>query len=58
MDKQKAAIYIDGQNFYQGLLDNFFNKRQCTREIKLNDIQKGFDLPGFCEYLAFAAAQE
>ncbi|MBU1974025.1 MAG: NYN domain-containing protein [Nanoarchaeota archaeon] len=51
MNKQKVSIYIDGQNFYQGVVDNFFNEKHCKQKVNFYEIQDGFDLAEFCYHL-------
>ena len=51
MLQQKACIFIDGQNFYNSIIDTYFNAGCCKQQIKIGDIQNGFDLSRFCKKL-------
>jgi len=52
--KQNVIIFIDGENFFRSIKDNFFNyglNKKDQRYVSSSDIKDGFDLVAFCKYL-------
>jgi len=54
---QNVIIFIDGENFFRCIKENFFNYNlghKDSRFVKSKDIKEGFDLVAFCKYLTRA----
>lgn len=55
--EQDVIIFIDGENFFRSIKDNFFNyglNEKDPRYVKSSHIKDGFDLVAFCKYLTRA----
>lgn len=55
--EQKVIIFIDGENFYRNIRDNFFNygvSKSNKNYVKSYEIKANFDLLKFCKYLTKA----
>lgn len=54
---QDIIIFIDGENFFRSIKENFFNYNISKRDpdyVRTKDLKKGFDLIGFCKYVTRA----
>jgi len=53
--EQEVIIFIDGENFYRSIKENYFDYLESdSKYVRTSEIKRNFDLQGFCNHLTKA----